>query len=79
MARLQKTYIVDFLFKKQVKNNGIVPQYYVENSYEPTIPCDILYADAGRNDTACKSPQRSETEEKGLQQQVCFIKYYLLF
>ena len=29
-ALLQKTYTVDFLSKKRVKNNGIVPQYYVE-------------------------------------------------
>ena len=27
-ALLQKTYTVDFLTKKKVKNNGIVPQYY---------------------------------------------------
>ncbi len=34
-ALLQKTYTVDFLSKKRVANNGIVPQYYVENSHEP--------------------------------------------
>jgi DNA invertase Pin-like site-specific DNA recombinase len=28
-ALLQKTYTVDFLSKKRVPNNGIVPQYYV--------------------------------------------------
>ena len=28
-ALLQKTYTVDFLTKKRVKNNGIAPQYYV--------------------------------------------------
>lgn len=33
-ALLQKTYTVDVLTKKRVKNNGIVPQYYVENSHE---------------------------------------------
>jgi hypothetical protein len=33
-ALLQKTYTVDFLSKKRVPNNGIVPQYYVENSHE---------------------------------------------
>lgn len=32
-ALLQKTYTVDFLTKKRVSNNGIVPQYYVENSH----------------------------------------------
>lgn len=40
-ALLQKTYTVDFLSKKRVKNNGIVPQYYVENNHEPIIPRDI--------------------------------------
>lgn len=32
---------MDFLSKKRVKNNGIVPQYYVENSHEPIIPRDL--------------------------------------
>lgn len=32
-ALLQKTYTVDFLSKKRVKNNGIVPQYYVVKLY----------------------------------------------
>ena len=40
-ALLKKTYTVDFLSKKRVKNNGIVPQYYVENSHEPIIPRDL--------------------------------------
>ena len=40
-ALLQKTYTVDFLSKKRVKNNGIVPQYYVENSHEAIIPRDL--------------------------------------
>jgi DNA invertase Pin-like site-specific DNA recombinase len=33
-ALLQKTITTDFLTKKRVKNTGIVPQYYVENSHE---------------------------------------------
>lgn len=37
-AFLQKTYTVDFLKKKRVWNNSIVPQYYVENSHLPIIP-----------------------------------------
>ncbi|WP_307992347.1 recombinase family protein [uncultured Clostridium sp.] len=41
-ALLQKTYTVDVLTKKRVKNNGIVPQYYVENSHEPIIPRDLF-------------------------------------
>ena len=40
-ALLQKTYTVDFLEKKRVPNNGLVPQYYVENSHEPIVPRDL--------------------------------------
>ncbi|WP_425533913.1 recombinase family protein [Terrisporobacter petrolearius] len=41
-ALLQKTYTVDFLTKKRVKNEGIVPQYYVENSHQGIIPKDLF-------------------------------------
>ena len=41
-ALLQKTYTLDFLNKKRVKNDGIVPQYYVENSHEAIIPKEIF-------------------------------------
>ena len=40
-ARLQKTYTIDFLSKKRVVNNGIVPQYYVKNSHEGIIPNEL--------------------------------------
>ena len=36
-ALLQKTYTVNFLTKKRVKNNGQVPQYYVEESHPAII------------------------------------------
>ena len=41
-ALVQKTHTVDVLIKKRVKNNGIVPQYYVENSHEPIIPRNLF-------------------------------------
>lgn len=41
-ALLQKTYTVDFLTKKRVKNEGFVPQYYVENSHQGIIPKDLF-------------------------------------
>ena len=41
-ALLQKTYTVDFLNKKRVHNNSIMPQYYVENSHEGIISRDIF-------------------------------------
>lgn len=36
-ARLQKKFTTDFLTKKQKKNEGEVPQYYVENSHPAII------------------------------------------
>lgn len=36
-ALLQKTYTVDFLTKKRVKNNGHAAQYYVEDSHPPIV------------------------------------------
>ena len=41
-ALLQKTYTVDYLNKKRVKNTGIVPQYYVEDDHEAIIPKEIF-------------------------------------
>lgn len=41
-ALLQKTYTVDVLTKKRVNNNGIVPQYYVENNHEAIIPRELF-------------------------------------
>lgn len=40
-ALLQKTYTTDFLNKTRVKNNGLVPQYYVEDNHEAIIPKEI--------------------------------------
>lgn len=37
---MQKTYTVDFLSKKKVKNHGEVDQYFMENSHEAIIPKD---------------------------------------
>ncbi len=34
---MQKYYTVDFLTKKQAKNNGEVPQYYVTDDHEAII------------------------------------------
>jgi len=41
-ALLQKTYTVDFLSKKRVKNQGIVPQYYIEDNHEAIIPRELF-------------------------------------
>jgi hypothetical protein len=41
-ALLQKTFTVDFLTKKRVKNEGHVPQYYVENNHDAIIPKELF-------------------------------------
>ncbi|MCX7903062.1 MAG: recombinase family protein, partial [Caloramator sp.] len=41
-AILQKTLTLDFLTKKRKKNEGEVPQYYVENSHPPIIPPEVF-------------------------------------
>ena len=33
---------VDFLTKKVEKNNGAIPQYYVENSHPPIVPYEVF-------------------------------------
>ena len=38
---IRKPYTTDFLNKTRVKNNGLVPQYYVEGNHEAIIPKDI--------------------------------------
>jgi hypothetical protein len=39
---LQKTYTKDFLDKHRVKNNGIVPQYYIEDNHNAIIPREVF-------------------------------------
>lgn len=41
-ALLQKTVTTDFLEKKREINNGLAPQYYVEDSHEAIIPRDLF-------------------------------------
>lgn len=41
-ALLQKTYTVNTLEKKRVKNRGIAPKYYVEGSHEGIIDKDVF-------------------------------------
>ena len=41
-ALLQKTYTIDFLNKKRGKNNGTLPQYYIEDDHEAIIPKDLF-------------------------------------
>lgn len=41
-ALLQKTTTVDFLTKKRIKNEGHLPQYYVENNHDAIIPKELF-------------------------------------
>lgn len=42
-ACMQKTYTVDFLTKKKVKNDGYVRQYYIEDNHEAIIPKELFH------------------------------------
>lgn len=42
-ALLQKTYTINFLTKKKVKNNGYVKKYYIKNDHEPIISKELYY------------------------------------
>lgn len=55
---LQKTYISDFLSKKVKKNNGELPQYYVENGHAPIIipaDWDVVQEEIARRKEAGKA------------------------
>lgn len=41
-ALLQKTYTIDFLNKKRGRNNGTLPQYYIEDDHEAIIPKELF-------------------------------------
>ena len=40
---MQKYYVADFLTHRVRKNDGQLPQYYVENAHEPIVPKEIFY------------------------------------
>ena len=42
-ALLQKTMVEDFLTHRLVKNNGRLPQYYVEDSHPPVVPKAVFF------------------------------------
>ena len=66
-ARLQKTYTVDFMTKKKVMNNGIVPQYYVEDDHEAIIPKELFYRvqeEIMRRSSMCKAAVNRKKNQK---------------
>lgn len=40
---MQKWYVADFLSHKIVKNEGTLPQYFVEDHHEPIVPKNVYY------------------------------------
>ena len=40
---LQKYYVPDFLTHRTVKNEGQLPQYYIEDAHDPIIPKEVFY------------------------------------
>ena len=40
---MQKYYVVDVLSHRVAKNEGQLPQYYVEDAHEPIIPKEVFY------------------------------------
>jgi site-specific DNA recombinase len=42
-ACMQKTYTMDYLTKKKVKNDGYTPQYYIEDNHEAIIPKALFH------------------------------------
>ncbi|MDY3127464.1 MAG: recombinase family protein [Corynebacterium sp.] len=63
-ALFQKSCITDFLTKKQVKNEGEVPQYYVTGNHEPIIApavWDFVQAELAAPATGRRSSSRQRT------------------
>lgn len=71
-ALLQKTYTVDILNKKRVVNNGLVPQYYVENSHEGIISKEMF------RKVQLELKQRAELRKNKSKQQSTYSSKYLL-
>ena len=82
-ALMQKSYTVDFLTKKRVKNNGIVPQYYIEDNHEAIIPKEIFYRvqeekarRASLNKSAVTKKQTKKERKKQIQFQICINRNF---
>ncbi len=76
-ALIQKTYTLDFLTKKRVKNDGIVPKYYIEDNHEAIIPKEIFHrvqAEKARRVSLCKSA----VTRKAKKEQVKYSSKYSL-
>jgi site-specific DNA recombinase len=67
-ALLQKTYVKNFLNKKCVKNDGVLPQYYVSHNHEAIVPEDIfdrVQEELARRNSKRKSAMKIAKTENG--------------
>ncbi|MCM1047100.1 MAG: recombinase family protein [Clostridiales bacterium] len=64
IAKLQKTYTVDFLTKKKKVNEGEIPQYYVENNHEAIIEPGIF--DMVQRQMAVRHPGKNRQSSAGI-------------
>jgi len=65
---LQKTYVSDFLTKKNCKNNGELPQYYVSNHHVGIIEKDVfnrVQEEMARRSSKRKVADKNVTTEQG--------------
>lgn len=66
-ALLQKTYTVDYLTKKRVVNNGIVPRYYVKNNHDPIVPKRVFERVRLEKERRSNTPKIYNTENTDIQ------------
>lgn len=65
---LQKTYTADFLTGKVKKNNGELPQYYIENNHPPIIPQEtftLAQEEIARRKSKSPAAQRKVKTNRG--------------
>ncbi|MDL2273913.1 recombinase family protein [Oscillospiraceae bacterium OttesenSCG-928-G22] len=65
-ALLQKTYVVDCISKQVKKNQGEIPQYYIENNHPAIIPRDIFHrvqAETARRSSKRRVSDKALTEK----------------
>jgi hypothetical protein len=61
---LQKSYIKDYLSKKQVRNDGVLPKYYIKNNHEPIIDREVF--EKVQNEIKRRSKKSSKIKRKHL-------------
>ena len=77
---MQKTYTVDYLTKKRVKNDGYVPSYYLEDSHEGIISKELFKE--VQNEKArranLKKPKGTKAENQDSQEKSKFSSKFIL-